>query len=262
MPNPQSPPSGHPYRFTTIAHGDMSILGPLLPAELDGLVATAVAALPIGGAKPPFALDIGCGKGDLLVRFALRGVRGIGVDRNPWFIADAERLAAAAGVAGNLEWRTADAAVEPLVIGADIAACIGATGALGGPVTAPGVVAHLLRPGGIGLIGEAFWREPPPAGTAEAFGMGPDEMVDLDATVARVAAGGLVPLAVVRASLAGWDAYEDAYAGAVERWADGHPDDPDREAFTEGAAMMRATWTAWRRASMGFAVIVVRRAAG
>ena len=51
-----------------------------------------------------------------------------------------------------------------------------------------------------------------------------------------------------------WDAYESAYADAVEAWAAAHPDDPERVAFLDRAAAMRASYAAWRRASMGFAI--------
>jgi len=254
-----TPPPGHALRFTTIAHGDTDILGPLLPADLDLLAGTTLAALGHDGGGAPVALDIGCGKGDLLVRFALHGVLGIGLDRNPWFIADARRLAATAGVADRLEWRTADADAESLPSGVHVAACIGAAGAIGGPIQTPAVLAGLLRAGGLALVGELFWRIPPPPDAAAAFGMVAGEVVDLDATVARVTAGGLELVAVVQASQAGWDAYEDAYAGAVERWVAAHPDDPDRVRLRAGAQMMRESWTTWRRTAMGFAVIVARR---
>jgi hypothetical protein len=87
-------------------------------------------------------------------------------------------------------------------------------------------------------------------------------MVDRDATVARVAAAGLEPLAVRLASQRGWDAYEDEYSGAIERWMGDHPGDPDQAPFLGRTAMMRTTWTTWRREAMGFAVVVARRPEG
>ncbi len=258
-PSHDVPPPGHPDRATTIAHSGTTILSPLVPADQDGLVDIALAALAPARKAAPTVLDIGCGKGDLLVRFARRGVRGLGLDRNPWFIEDAKRLAAAAGVADRATLRTAEAAEEQLATGMDIAVCIGATGALGGPVLAPAALAKLLGPGGIGLIGEGFWRQPPPVDGAETFGIGPDEMTGLDATVERVAAGGLEPIAVVQASQAGWDAYEGGYAEALDRWLDDHPNDPERHRLRTRALMMRTSWADWRREAMGFCVVVARR---
>ena len=72
-------------------------------------------------------------------------------------------------------------------------------------------------------------------------------------------APGLTLVAAREVSLAGWDAYEDAYAGAVERWAAANPDDPERDAFLERAAFFRSTWAAWRRDAMGFVTAVLRR---
>jgi SAM-dependent methyltransferase len=256
------PVPGHPFRFSTLAHAGCEILGPTVPEELDAIADDALGALARQSSLS--ALDIGCGKGDLLVRLARRGVRGVGLDRNPWFIADAAALVAREGVREIVELRAADVAVAPaeaLPQGFDIVACIGATGALGGPVRAPQAIAGLLQPGGVAIIGEAFWQTPPPTDAAAAFGIEPGEMADLDQTVARVAAGGLELLTVRVAGQAGWDAYEDAYACAIERWAADHPDDPDRVSFAARASMMRATWTTWRREAMGFVVVVATRPA-
>jgi SAM-dependent methyltransferase len=258
-----TPAPGHPFRFSTLAHAGLDILGPMVPEELDAIVDDALGALGAldlpSGSPTLTALDIGCGKGDVLVRLARRGVRGTGLDRNRWFIADAAALVARAGVSALVELRVADAMAEPLPRGFDFVACIGATGALGGPVRAPQAIAELLPPGGIAIIGEVFWQTPPPTDAAAAFGIEPGEMVGLDETVARVTAGGLEPLAVRVAGQSGWDAYEDAYAGAIERWAAANDADPDRAVFLERVSMMRATWAAWRRDSMGFAVVVATR---
>jgi hypothetical protein len=72
-------------------------------------------------------------------------------------------------------------------------------------------------------------------------------------------APGLVLVAAREASPEGWDAYEDAYAGAVERWAAANPDDHERDAFLVRASSFRSTWVAWRRDAMGFVTAVLRR---
>ena len=257
------PPPGHPYRFSTIAHSGLAILGPMLSAEVATVVDDALADLgdPVPSVRR-LALDIGCGKGDLLVRLALRGVDGIGLDRNPWFLADADAAASAAGVKDHVEWRTGEVDVAALPDGMTIAACVGATDALGGPVAAPRVLARLLPPGGIAVIGELYWKSAPPLDAAAAFGTGPGDVVDLDATIARIAAAGLVPVALRTASQPGWDAYEAAFGEPIERWAQSHPHDADRDAFLTRARLMRTTWLAWRRAAMGFVVVVARRPGG
>lgn len=245
---------GHPLRFSTIAHAERTILGPASAGELERVLDAA--RVRSGGR----GVDIGCGKGDLLVRLALRGTGGLGIDRNPAFLADARALAAAAGVADRVAFREADAAGLEVDGEYDVVACVGATGALGGPAEAPARLRALARDGGVVIIGEGFWRREPTPAQLEDFGVAPGEMLDREGTLTRMTAGGLTLVAAVDASLDGWNAYEDAYAGAVERWAAAHPDDPERAGFLERAAWFRSTWAAWRREAMGFVTAVLRRA--
>jgi SAM-dependent methyltransferase len=247
------PPPGHPLRFTTIAHGGRTILGPLEPAELEAIL--DVVPLRAGGS----AWDIGCGKGDLLVRLARRGMSGTGVDLNPWFLADARRLADGAGVGERVGLATAEAGAATLPGGADLVACIGATGALGGPAAAPVAMAAAVRRGGLVIIGEGCWNVAPEPGWLAEFGIEHGEMLDRDGTLGRMTAPGFEVLAVHAATEGAWDGYEDAYAGAVEIWAGANPEDPECDAFLARAAFMRATYAAWRRRAMGLLLVVLRR---
>lgn len=250
---PAGPAPGDPLRFTTLAHAGRAILGPLDTADLDALVG----ALPIApGAR---AVDVGCGKGELLVRLAARGATGLGIDVNPWHIRDADARARAAGVSDRVAWRVADARVTLLPDGVDLVACIGATGAAGGPVAAPGVLAARLRPGGCLVLGELFWRAEPDPDDAAAFGIGPGELLDRTGTLARMTAPGLGIDRVTVSMDGAWARYEAAYAAAIDHWAAAHPDDPERAAFLERAAVMRTTWARWRRDTMGFLVAILRR---
>jgi SAM-dependent methyltransferase len=253
-PTPETAP-GHQLRFSRIAHAGRTILGPYGAADSEALL--DVLALAPGSR----ALDVGCGKADLLVRLARRGVTGIGIDRNAAFVAAGRALAREAGVADLVELRVAEAEADGagLPRDLDLAVCIGATQALGGPVEAPGVLAGLVRPGGLVVIGEGYWRVPPEPAWLEEFGVEPGELRDAAGTLARMTSGGLVLVTAREAGTAAWDAYEDAYAGAVERWATANPDDPDRNEFLERAAFFRSTWARWRRDAMGFVTAVLRR---
>jgi SAM-dependent methyltransferase len=251
-------PAGHPLRFTTIAHAGLTILGPATPEDLEGLLD---AAGPAATGEGTSALDIGCGKGDLLVRLALRGANAVGIDRNEAFLAKGRALAATAGVTQRVRLELADAgdgAVHDLInSGYDLVACVGASGAMGGPVIAPGRLAALARPGGWLLIGEGYWRHEPTMEQTADFGAAPGELVDLAGTLARMTDAGLETIAWRTAGVEAWDAYEDAYAGAVERWAAASPDDPDHDEFTARAAWFRSTWAEWRRGALGFVTVLL-----
>ncbi len=255
--DPRTPPVGDPARFTTIAHGDRSVLGPVSSERLDRLV-EALDLAP--GAR---IVELGSGKAELLVRLLNRwpGTSAEGFDRNPWFMADGRAVAEAAGVAGRLSLIGTDAPGALLSGRAvDLAIAIGATGIVGEEAETLAFLASIVVPGGLVAFGDGVWvGEPDPTGLA-AFGMSRDELPDgLDAFTDLGRAGGLDVLSVDLVSTDEWDAYESSYAGAVDAWAAANPDDSDRAAFTARAMGMRASYAEWRRASMGFAIGVYRK---
>jgi SAM-dependent methyltransferase len=228
------------------------VLGPLSGERLDELVART----PLG--RGDHVLEPGCGKGDLLARLLARWPEATaeGFDRNPWFLATARSIATSAGVADRVSFVETDA---PGVLMADrsvaLAVAMGASGILGDHAATVAGLARAVRPGGVVVFGDGLWiREPLSSGMA-SFGMTRDELPDgVDGFAALGVEAGFDVLEVDVVDEAEWDAYEDAYAGAVEVWAAANPDDPDVGPFLERARLFRASYAAWRRDAMGFAI--------
>jgi len=73
-----------PFRFTTIGHAGRALLGPLSAESVDGLLAGI--ALQRRAMMRPRVLDVGCGKGEILLRAMKRfNAMGTGVEPNPAF---------------------------------------------------------------------------------------------------------------------------------------------------------------------------------
>ena len=208
-------------------------------------------------------VELGCGKADLLIRLLQRwpAASAEGFDRNPWFLAEARASAGAAGVSSRLSLIETDAP-GALLSGrsVDLAIAFGATGIVGDQAGTIAFLASIVTPGGEVLLGDGVWvADPPPEGMV-AFGMTHDELVDgVEGLAASGRASGLEPVSLELVSVAEWDAYETAYAGAIEAWAAANPADPEHDAFLARAATFRASYAAWRRASMGFAIGRFRR---
>ena len=251
------PPPGDPFRFTTIAHGAREVLGPFDVASLDAFVDD----VPVR--RDGVALDLGTGKGSLPIRLAhRRQVAALGVDRNPWFVAEGIAALERARLGALVELRVGDAASAALGTlegSLDLAACVGASGIFGGRRQTLEALGRLVRPGGLVVIGEGYWRAAPNPAWLGEFEIGPDEMTDVAGTIATGTDLGLEPLEPLLASTPEWDAYEDAYAGGIEAWATANPDDPEREAFLQQAAFFRDTYARWRRDAMGFGLFTFRR---
>jgi len=206
-------------------------------------------------------LEVGCGKGDLLVRLLARwpGATAEGFDRNPWFLSEARAAAAAAGedVVRRVSFIETDLAGALIADrGAAVTIAFGATGVYEGvqAATVRGLAAA-TRPGGTVLFGDGLWIREPLASGLAAFGMALDELAEgVDGFAALGLEAGLEVVEIEVVSDAEWDGYETAYAAAITSWAAAHPDDPEREAFLARSAAMAESYRAWRRDAFGFAI--------
>jgi len=252
---PASPAPGDPYRWTTLAHGDRSLLGPLSP--------DSVAAMLGAISRPPSRiLDVGCGRGTMLVGAMVRfGASGVGVEPNPHFAAAAQSLAEAGGVAGALTLHAEPYAAERL--GRErfgLGMCMGATHAFGGYAPALTALRERITPDGYALIGEGFWRQSPDPEYLAVLGSTEDEMSSEPATRAAAEAAGWRVVRAHESTLAEWDGYEDAYAGAMAEWLGSHAGDPDLAAFRARLERWREGYLRWGRDTLGFVTYLLERA--
>jgi ubiquinone/menaquinone biosynthesis C-methylase UbiE len=237
-------------KFTTIAHADHALCSPISEAKLDRVIELLD--------LPPDArvLDAGCGKGELLIRVVKRwNARGIGVDPNGEFLAAARHRAGALVAGREIEWREAE--MSDVAFGAgtlDAAMCVGATHAFGDYSATLRGLRDLVRPGGVVLVGEGFWRRVPKPEYLTALGSSADEFREHASNIAEGTAAALVPLYAAVSSDDEWDHYEGLYARAVERYVHAHPEDPDAGAMRERIRAWRHAYLKWGRETLGFAL--------
>lgn len=209
-----------PRRFT-IREAGHRILDPFDDAKL----ATLGNALRMS--EDTVILDLACGKGEMLSTWARdHGTRGLGVDISTVFLHQARERAAALGVADRIDFRHEDAtgfiAAQPV----DVACCMGATW-IGDGV--PGTIELLQRsvkPGGIILIGEPFWREmPTPEAAIRSHASSVDDFLSLPALVESYGELGYDLVEMVLADEDSWDRYVAAQWLNLRRFIDANPDD-------------------------------------
>jgi len=145
-------------RIYTIRESSHRILNPFTSEKL----ATLGAA--IGLRKGNTILDLCCGKGELLCTWARdHGITGTGVDISTVFLAAGQTRAAELFVVEQVSFVHADAASYVAAEPVDVAACIGATWIGDGVAGTVALLERSLRPGGLMLIGEPYWRAEPPS---------------------------------------------------------------------------------------------------
>ena len=209
-------------RSFTIRECSHRILNPFA----EGQLATLGNALRL--AADTSLLDLCCGKGELLATWARdHGITGTGVDISTVFLAAARERADELGVAERVGFVHGDASTYVAPEPVDVAACIGATWIGGGTAGTIALLERSLRPGGLMLIGEVFWRnERPGPEAAAACHVEPAEEVDTLPDLVELFDGlGYDLVEMVLADEASWDRYTAAQWLNIRTFLDENPDD-------------------------------------
>lgn len=241
-------------RHYTIRESSHRIHNPMTEAKL----ATLGRALRL----PPDAraLDLCCGSGELLCTWAREhGITGIGVDLSPVFLAGADARARELGVTDRLTFVHGDAVGYVADQPVGLAACIGATWIGDGVAGTVELLRRSLRPGGIMLIGEPYWRrEPPDQATVDGCSVGDwDGSRSLPGLLEQFGELGCDVVEMIIADDDSWDRYAAAQWLNTRRWLDVNPDD---ELFDELRAELTAApakYARYRREYLGWGIFAL-----
>ncbi|MFI6292452.1 SAM-dependent methyltransferase [Nonomuraea sp. NPDC050790] len=174
------------------------------------------------------ALDLASGSGEMLCTWARdHHVTGTGVDVSTVFTEQARARAAELGVAHRVDFVHGDASGYVSDEPVDLAACVGATWIGGGVAGTVELLGRSLRPGGLMLIGEPYWRQDPPTQDVvegcHASRRGDFRM--LPELIGHFGDLGYDVVEMVLADQDSWDRYQAAQWLNLRRWLDQNPDD-------------------------------------
>lgn len=209
-------------RIFTIRENNHRIHNPFTPEKLAAL-GQALHLKP--GTR---LLDLASGSGEMLCTWARdHDVTGTGVDISTVFTEAARARAAELGVADKVNFVHADATGYVLDEPVDLAACIGGTWIGGGFAGTTELLSSSLRPGGMMLIGEPYWRqEVPDEETAKAcLASSRDDFLVLPELIEQFSDLGYDIVEMVLADQDSWDRYQAAQWLNLRRWLDANPHD-------------------------------------
>lgn len=231
----------------------LEINSPLSRESIDRLLAAATAH------DPRTIIDHGCGWGTVLLRAAALApdARGRGLDIHGPDIDRARRAAEDLGLADRVSFEVGSSADDDAT--ADLVLSIGAFHAFGTPAQALDALAARLAPGGRLLFGIEYWRTPP---TTEELGhmwegASLEDCADLPALVDLLLDAGWRVLDLHDSTVGEFDAFEIGHLREREEWLTEHW---SQKVHAEQAA----SWSSWlrgHRRSMGFATLLLGRAA-
>ena len=243
------------FRFTTIAHNRLKLLGPLSSAKLQ----TLFDLFPLRAGER--VLDVGCGKGEMLLRSSESfQVHGVGVDANPAFVEDARSEARRRRLTKYVDFRCEkfDAAqFEDERFRAMI--CCGSAHAMGGYAGTLKTARQLVESGGYLILGNTFWKRRPAAAYLKFLGAKLEYEQTHSQNAARAARFGWTDLYSTTASLDDLDHYEGLYTLAVECHVAANPNEPDLSQLLQRSRRWRSGYRRWGRDTLGFGIYVFRK---
>lgn len=241
-------------RYSRIAHGNLLVWNPVGLSHLQEYVSQLM--LP----ETSTVLDIGCGRGYLLsLILSQYEAQGIGVDNSSFAIAEAAsamRDLLANGRLILLE-KTFDPA-EYADSSFDLVVCIGSCHAIESLRATLQTAKRLLRPKGMLLVGEGYWRRTPSRDYLDFLKMSADEQLDHQGNRATGASEGFQLVRSSECSQEEWDTYEEQYSRNVEEFVRVNGLDPDAEAMLERIRPWREAYLRWGRETLGFGLYLFR----
>ncbi|MEV8600318.1 methyltransferase domain-containing protein [Streptomyces griseoviridis] len=241
-------------KISQLAHADHPVNSPLDDESVRRLLRRTV------GRGDAHVLDLGCGEAAWLLRTLVEhpDVTAVGVDNSAQALAKARKEAAALGVERRLVLQHQDAAEFASDRRFDAVLSVGAAHAFGGLLPTLDAARGHLAPGGLVLVGDAYWEREPTTAARELLG----EYEDLATTVDRVVAHGWTPVFGHISTRQELDDFEWCHTGSLATWALDHPDDPDSADVLDAATTHRSQWLRGYRDSFGFLTLVLRRTSG
>ena len=227
---------------------------PLSPEKFDRLLAE----LWLDGSST--ILDVGCGQGELMAMVLRRfRCRAVGIDTDPAELGLARKKLEPFGDAVSLYDRPFKS-MQFMGLQFDACFCIGASHACGRRgSTLPATIAslrELTKPGGVIVIGEPYWKQPPAAEYLAATGIEEREFMPHAACVEAGGAADLECVYTMRATPEEWDHFEGSFWLKSEGELVKDPGNPD----LQGKARRRRSWKQaylrWGRDTLGFGLFV------
>lgn len=244
------------WKYYDIIHRHHTLMNPLDETRLEDVFER----VPVRSQAR--VLDIGCGKGEMLIRLAeKKEIKGVGVDKSPYCIKKAEKEKAARVPQANLTFVETDGALynPETKESQDLTMCIGASWIYGGYKKTLQALSQMTKISGHVMVGEPFWRKTPPQAYLKREKLSKKLFSTHQGNVAIGESIGLEPVYTMVSSESDWDNYEGLHWFAAREYANSHPEDPDLKDLLVRNSRARETYLKFERDILGWAVYLFQK---
>lgn len=211
------------------------------------------------------AVDIGCGEGAFLTRMQrVSSADCLGIDISSSCIAIANESTRQQRAGNRLQFLLAN--IEEVELERsyfDLAVCMGSTHAFGIAETAyPNALSRmkdLVKPNGLILIGEGYWKRIPEQAYLEFIGEPVGIYNTHEENIQVAESHGLVPLYALVSNQDEWDDFEWKHLTKAERLAISEPDIEEHKTMLERTRTWNKYYRKFGRSTMGFGFYLYRK---
>lgn len=235
----------------TLIRRSQEINSPISDAKLERLISV------VDLTAESRVIDFGCGDGEFLIRLNRRSnATCLGVDIDESLIAAATAKLSDSSAA-SVEFRQSDVATMPDERAYDLSVCMGSSHAFseGEPAyrTALESMQKSLKPNGLILIGEGYWKRTPDPEYLEFLGDPVGVYHSFEENIAIAACCGLSPVYTTESNLDEWDHFEWSHLLKAERDAISNPGDEAAQQKLGRTREWNAYYRKYGRSTMGYA---------
>ena len=244
------------WKYFSITHKFHTLMNPMSEQKVDELIRL------LGVFPESHIIDIGCGKGEFLLRIAEKvQINGIGVDLSPYVIKEAkirsnERLPDAQIKFVESEGK---AYLETVKDQFDISSCMGASWIFGNHENTLKALINVTRKHGMIIVGEPFWIKQP---TQWYLEMAEVSYNDFGSHAQNIEVGeklGLRPIYALTSNLDEWDRYEKLQWLGVDNYVMDNPEDSDNDELLAKVSNFRNAYIKEGRDVFGWGLYVFRK---
>ena len=242
-------------KYYNITHKKHILLNPMSIVKFEGF-------LSLLNLKENYnVLDIGCGKGELLIRLGeLFNISGIGVDISPYFIKDCKDRKMERIPNSDIKFLEMDGAkYEPEKKELfDITICMGASFIYKGFSGTIDALKKMTKPNGLVIIGEPYWLKEPDDEYLKLSGIKKKDYNSHFKNIEVSEKSELICLYTLVSNHDDWDHYETLQWWSTYDYIDTYPDDPDNSDLLKNIDKAKMEYLLYGRNTIGWAIYVFK----